>query len=104
LSFFCGKSRTNCHELTEPKGFPQTNANTNSERKKIQRSKPLNIEYLAKHDYFKDENENFYRDEAEKNINEGETAVNGEDDAENFSSSYHVKMRKRKKKKLMIRL
>jgi len=47
------------------------------------------IEDLAKHDYFKDEDENGYQDEADKNSDE-DSAVNGEDDAENFSPSDHV--------------
>ena len=50
-----------------------------SERKKILRPKPVYIEDLAKHDYFKDE--------AYKNISEKETAVNGKNDSENFSPS-----------------
>ena len=78
------------YELADPQGFSQTTAKNNSERKKTLRSKPVYIEDLAKHDYFKDKDENVYQDEADKNINEEDTTAKGEDDPENFFPSYHA--------------
>jgi len=90
LQLFGLKFDAQSYELVDPEPFSQATAKNNSETTKILRSKPVYIEDLIKQDNFKDEDENDYQDEAEKNVSEEDTAVNVEDDAVNFSSSYHA--------------